>query len=170
MVGVDQLAVFEEDLLEVFPGRSFEVGVAKQGGRVEHGHYPPVSPFEPRAADLGDPERGIEQTVEGSGTQKNDDPGIHKFDLLKEVRQTHCSFLGKRGAVVGGAAFHDVADENMFFPVEVACCQDLVKQLPRASNERTSGKVLVPSRSFSDQEYLCMGIAFAKHYFCTCSA
>ena len=82
--GVDELAVFVDDVLEVFPYGSLQLGVAQQCRGMESGYDQPALPLNPLAAELGDMRRGVDEALECGGTQEHDDGWVDDFYLLEE--------------------------------------------------------------------------------------
>jgi hypothetical protein len=66
-------------------------------------------------------------------------------------------------AVIGRAAFYDVADIDIAVSITTHCCDHVGEELPCGAHERESLPVLIVTRGIADKNEVCFGIADPVH-------
>jgi hypothetical protein len=152
------------DLLQVAPdGLSILDGVAaEQKSGVEGGHELDAAPLAPLAAESAHGGIAAEHVLGGGEAEGDDDFGADELDLAHEIRRAGFDFIGRGGAIAGGAAFDDVGDVNLL-ALEAHGGDHLVEELASAADEWAAGLVLGLAGAFADEENRGIDIALAEN-------
>ena len=107
--------------------------------------------FAPLAAGLADGEGFVDEAAGGGGAQADDELGLNDGDLAFQEGDAAGHFLGGGDAVARGAAFDDVADENLVAGVAHAFNHP-GEELSGAANEGESLFVFVGAGAFANEQ------------------
>lgn len=102
MIGINQLPVFIDHLLEIIPGIPFQCRVPKQCRGVIDRHHQPILLFDPVAPDPCDAVIGTCHIPQCCSTQQDHDPGICQLQLLVQPRKAGGTLLWGGGRFPGG--------------------------------------------------------------------
>jgi hypothetical protein len=147
--------------LEVFPYFGFGGWIAQEIGGMVSGHQFSAAEIEPLTAELGDPVSGLQDGLGGSGAKADNDFGSDGVNLSRKKRRTlpHFVFLGL--AIFRRAAFHDVADVDVF-ALQTHGFNHLGEQFSGAAYERKALHIFVVAGTLADENQFRFGVAVAK--------
>ena len=128
------------------------------------GHHGRLAAIElPRAAKLADSDCGAQEGGHSGVAQRDDHVRFHELELLVHERKTALHFLWLRLPISGRSALQDVAHVNVEHGVESHRGDHPVEQLPRATDEWNSLRVLVPTGRLAEKENFGLRIPTRKN-------
>ena len=128
---------------------------------VGHQHLGAAVIVEP-SSQLTDRTCGSEQGVRRDGAQTADEFRLQKVQLPLEVAPAVGHFFRQRGTIVGRAAFEHVQDVHIL-SLPRAGFDDLVQELPGATNKRLALAIFIFSRRFAQEAQTRLQLADAEH-------
>jgi hypothetical protein len=146
---------------EVVDHRLAQRLLVERGGGMKHRHDDAPADLLRLAVNRADL-RAWEELRHREAPQRHDHLGVDRGDLAIEVVGAGGHLLWQRVAVIRRAVLDDVGDEDRL-AIQSNCRQQLVEELSRRANERTSLLVLAIARRLADEHYLGVGAALARH-------
>src|SRR5262245_15874892 len=105
------------------------------------------------AAEPADGNSGVEQVLRGNRAERADELGAHQFQLAIQKSPAVGCFIGQWLAILGGSAFHDIADVD-FFAFHPTGGNNPVEKLPGIPDKRLAAPVLFLAGRFADEAQL----------------
>ncbi len=115
-----------------------------------------------RPAHAGDPDLAAGQQLGREVAERADDPRLDQPHLLEQVGLAGLDLGRLRVAVAGRPRLQHVGDEDLLAR-EADLLQQLVQQLPGATDERQPLAVLFGARRLTDEHQVGGGVAGAEH-------
>ena len=152
------------DFLQIFPDFAFRAGITQQVGGMIRGHQLSSAKFEPLSTKLRDATIGFQQGLRCDGPEADDYFGRDGINLAQQKRRARSDFVFLGGTIFRRAAFHDVADVDVF-PLQAHCFDHLGEKFSGAADKREALHVFVVSGAFADENEVSFGITVAENNF-----
>lgn len=150
MLRINDLSVFVNNLLEVFPSVSLEGWCPQKCTGMKCRHDPSPMPSEPLSPIAGNVGIRVNESFEGSAAKQHDDGRINDGYLLHQPRYASLALIGARIAVLRRTTLDDVGNETVGLSAKSTYGQDLVEQLAGSSDKGAPLLVLIVSRTLAD--------------------
>ena len=144
----------DSDSLEILVGHTAYPESAEALKGVGYGDYV--------VKQIGNAKVGLDEPHGGNPAQTYDDLRLNEFDLGTEVIHAGILFLRQGIAVLGGTAFEDVGNVDIF-PGNVYREEVLIQQLAGTAHKRNPRQILLFTRSFSHKEQVCLPVSCAEN-------
>ena len=112
----------------------------------------------------GDAVLRIDDPLGSDATQAHDDLGLHQGHLLTQIPNAGILLFLRRVPVLRRAALDDIGDIAILASIQIDDAKHLIQQFSRGAYERLTLQVLLLSRAFPDEHYICFPLSYTEDH------